>query len=183
VQRLPARVLDLGDAAAEPDRIPPLPPLDILDLGSCAIAEGEAERSGEGQVRLVSRPERVDTGMHPDLLRYRTVNDEQRPRAAQAGQVVELIALIGHRTKRRDENGKVLRPAARHDRIDGGLLCRDLLIALGYVGHHRVRLEPAGLEKLCDRTFRRGNDGQAVRPPQLVRELYGLLIAGGFMPL
>ena len=89
------------------------------------VHRDQTQGAADRRVRPVALPERVVARVHPDLRRDRPADDHAEGGAARARQHgVQVERRVEHRLERRDDDGEVLGPAARHHRVRRRLLER-----------------------------------------------------------
>ena len=183
VQRLPrALLLQLGDAERVLAGMPLRGAIEQARQGPQAVERDEADGAPQRGVRAPAGSEHVAAGVEAEARSDRTVDDEQRRRAAGAGdRAVQREGGIGHRLQRGQQHRHVLGPAAGHHGVDRDLLGRDRAPARRLAQHDVVRPAPGGLEKPAHRLRGRRHHGEPVRPAALEVRLDRLRPAGHFV--
>jgi hypothetical protein len=136
------------------------------------VDQHEPDRAPDGGVGLPAGTERVVAGVDVQLLRHRTVDDDEwRAEVRRRLDAIEVERFLAHRLDRSHEQRKILRPAARHHGIGGEPQRRRLAVARRDLRHRLIPGAVAVRQHALDAARRRRHDGQAVAPAAAAHEL------------
>ena len=146
--------------------------VDLAGTPAADVAHDQVERASDGGVGAVTLPEHVEPRVHPDAAGDGPVDDDERRGEAGAAQdAVQGEVGIERRLQRREQDGHVLRLAAREHGVDRRLLDRTRRVVRGDVTDDVLRCSRRAREHAQDPFRGRGDDWESVRPSALETHL------------
>ena len=140
------------------------------------IADHELQGPADGEVGAVALAEHVDTAVHTDGLRARTVTDDDRTHRHRGGQHAVDVELVGARGLHGSKHPReILGFATGHDGVDRNLLHRDLHEVRWHDRNEFVRSVRGSLEHAQHAGLGGRHDGEAVGPAALEQCLHLVL--------
>jgi hypothetical protein len=137
-----------------------------------SVHDDQAQGAPDGRVRSVTRAEDVILTVKTELLADRSVDDDDLCLAGCAlEQPSDYPSAAREAVDNRQEDGEVLWPAARHDRVDRYLTHGACAIQVPDRHYHLVRIALRLSKKLVDELLERRDHWQAVRPALFVTVL------------
>jgi hypothetical protein len=142
----------------------------VGDAGAVAadVDRDEAQRAAHGGIGAPAVPEDVLPAVDVQLVANRSVHDQQMgTRVGGRLATVEVVLRLHHRFDSCDDHRQILRPAARHHRVDRDLLHGGGTVARGNDPDHVVGLAIGVAQRLAHSGGGWRIDGQTVRPSLL----------------
>ena len=168
VQRLPGMiVLVLGEAEAVLARVAERGPIEESGPRVHHVHHDQPDGAPDGGIRAVTLAEEVVARVDADRARDGPVDDQHHRRSAGAARR-PVIRELGpaQPADRGVDDGKVLRPAAGHHRVDRRLLGGDARVAARNLAEGLLGAQPGRREHVGDGLLGGRNDGQAVGVPR-----------------